>query len=72
MIHLLKFKEIFQQYKTMPDKANIDFYLYHLNNTFRRTRFKMKWLMVCSTSSVFKYNEKLGYLQHILDKRTNP
>jgi len=33
MIHLLKFKEIFQQYKTMPHKANIDFYLYHLDNT---------------------------------------
>jgi hypothetical protein len=29
------------------DKANVDcVYLYDLDNTFRRTQFKMKWLMV--------------------------
>ena len=55
----------------MPEKANIDFYLYHLDNTFRRRRFKMKWLMVASTSSVsfYKYNEKYGYIKHRLDKK---
>jgi len=37
---------------TMPYKAYVDFYLFHLDNTFRRTCFKMKWLMVGSTSSV--------------------
>jgi len=31
---------------TMLGKANIYFYLDHLHNTFKRTRFKMKLLMI--------------------------
>ena len=44
---------------TMLYKAKVDFYLYDLDNNFRRTWFEMKWLLVGSPSpiSFYKYNE---------------